>query len=221
MLFRSVDTTTQRIYKKAADGKESVVGIMANGKARRGFITPSRKFSIYHEDIEAAAKERGFTEDGGKGMPAYFPVPSIEKMTPDMLHLVTFKWNVHTQGRTASQKYLTEIVHHNPMWINADTAAKLGIKTGDLVEITTYRPYGHAMKDGGDIVGTALIPAYVTEGIHPKVLAVSNSLGNMCSLRVPGPSTRAAVRVVGIMSMRRSCSARSRLRARAQVSTSR
>ena len=174
-----VDTTTQRIYKKAADGKESVVGIMANGKARRGFITPSRKFSIYHEDIEAAAKERGFTEDGGKGMPAYFPVPSIEKMTPDMLHLVTFKWNVHTQGRTASQKYLTEIVHHNPMWINADTAAKLGIKTGDLVEITTYRPYGHAMKDGGDIVGTALIPAYVTEGIHPKVLAVSNSLGNM------------------------------------------
>jgi thiosulfate reductase / polysulfide reductase chain A len=152
---------------------------MANGKARRGFLTPSRKFSIYHEDIEAAAKERGFTEDGGKGMPAYFPVPSIEKMTPDMLHLVTFKWNVHTQGRTASQKYLTEIVHHNPMWINADTAAKLGIKTGDMVEITTYRPYGHAMKDGGDIVGTALIPAYVTEGIHPKVLAVSNSLGNM------------------------------------------
>ena len=174
-----VDEATQRIYKKAADGKESLVGIMANGKARRGFITPSRKFSIYHEDIEAAAKERGFTEDGGKGMPAYFPVPSIEKMTPDMLHLVTFKWNVHTQGRTASQKYLTEIVHHNPMWINADTAAKLGIRTGDMVEITTYRPYGHAMKDGGDIVGTALIPAYVTEGIHPKVLAVSNSLGNM------------------------------------------
>jgi thiosulfate reductase / polysulfide reductase chain A len=174
-----IDEATQRIYKKAADGKESVIGIMANGKARRGFLTPSRKFSIYHEDIEAAAKERGFTEDGGKGMPAYFPVPSIEKMTPDMLHLVTFKWNVHTQGRTASQKYLTEIVHHNPMWINADTAAKLGIKTGDMVEITTYRPYGHAMKDGGDIVGTALIPAYVTEGIHPKVLAVSNSLGNM------------------------------------------
>ncbi len=174
-----VDEATKCIYKKAADGKESVVGIMANGKARRGFLTPSRKFSIYHEDIEAAAKERGFTEDGGKGMPTYFPVPSIEKMTPDMLHLVTFKWNVHTQGRTASQKYLTEIVHHNPMWINADTAAKFGIKTGDMVEITTYRAHGHAMKDGGDVLGTALIPAYVTEGIHPKVLAVSNTLGNM------------------------------------------
>lgn len=174
-----VDEATQRIYRKAADGKETLAGIMANGKARRGFITPSRKFSIYHEDIEAAAKECGFTEDGGKGMPAYFPVPSIEKMTPDMLHLVTFKWNVHTQGRTASQKYLTEIVHHNPMWINADTAAKFGIKTGDMVEITTYRAHGHAMKNGGDVLGTALIPAYVTEGIHPKVLAVSNSLGNM------------------------------------------
>jgi len=173
-----VDTATQMIYRTAADGKESVAGLMVNGVARRGFITPSRKFSVYHPDIEAAAKARGFTEDGGKGMPTYFPVPSIAKMKPEQLHLVTFKWNVHTQGRTQSQKYLTEIVHHNPMWINTDTALKLGIKTGDMVEITTYRPYGHAMRGGGEVVGKALVPAWVTEGIHPRVLAVSNTLGN-------------------------------------------
>ena len=174
-----VDEASQMIYQKAANGIESVVGIMVKGVAKRGFITPSRKFSIYHPDIEQAAKARGFTEDGGKGMPTYFPVPSIEKMKPDHLHLVTFKWNVHTQGRTQSQKYLTEIVHHNPMWINTDMAAKHGIKTGDMVEITTYRPYGHAMTGGGEIVGKALVPAWVTEGIHPRVLAVSNTLGNM------------------------------------------
>jgi cytochrome c peroxidase len=39
--------------------------------------------------------------------------------------------------------------------------------------------HGHAMKNGGEVVARALIPAYVTEGIHPTVLAVSNTLGNL------------------------------------------
>jgi thiosulfate reductase / polysulfide reductase chain A len=175
------DTRTDElgnIYRKAADGKESLIGLMVDGKPRRGFATPSRKFAVFHKDVEDAAKQVGFTEDGGKGMPDFFPVPSIEKMRDDMLHLVTFKWNVHTQGRTQSQKYLSEIVHHNPMWINTETASKLGIKSGDKVEITTYRPHGHQMKNGGDVLGKAEITAWVTEGIHPRVLAISNTLGN-------------------------------------------
>ena len=177
-----IDEATGGIFKvlsPSAQGKEQKIGIIVNGKPRRGFLTPSRKFSVYHEDIEAAAKARKFDEDGGKGMPDYFPVPSIAKMKAEQLHLTTFKWNVHTQGGTQSQKYLSEIVHHNPMWINAATAEKLDIKTGDLVELTTYRPYGHAMNGGGEVLGKAVIPAWVTEGIHPRVLAVSNTLGNL------------------------------------------
>ena len=173
-----VDEATQVILRKAADGRETVVGLMVDGKPKRGFITPTRKFSVYHPDIEAAAKQVGFTEDFQNGMPEYFPIPSIENMKPDHLHLVTFKWNVHTQGRTQSQKYLSEIVHHNPMWIHTDTAARHGIRTGDMVEITTFRPTGHMMKNGGQVLGCAVIPAFVTEGIHPRVLAVSNTLGN-------------------------------------------
>ncbi len=174
-----IDEATGRVLRKLADGKEQQVGLMVGGKARRGFATPSRKFSVYHEDIEQAAKARGFTEDGDKGMPTYFPVPTHEKMTPQMLHLVTFKWNVHTQGRTQSQKYLTEIVHHNPMWMHTSVAKSLGVSTGDEVEITTYRPHGHEMKNSGQVVGRARIPVYVTEGIHPRTVAVSNTLGNL------------------------------------------
>ncbi len=176
------------VWRKAADGKESRVGLMVDGKARRGFATPSRKFSIYHEDIEAAAKQTGFTEDGGKGMPTYFPVPTHDKMNADMLHLVTFKWNVHTQGRTQSQKFLSEIVHHNPMWIHTSQAARLGVKTGDEVEITTYRPHGHQMKNAGQVVGTERITVYVTEGIHPRTVAVSNTLGNLLHGRAANAS---------------------------------
>ncbi len=47
----------------------------------RGLATPSRKFSVYHEDIEAGAKDRKFDEDGGKGMPGYFPVPSSDSVS--------------------------------------------------------------------------------------------------------------------------------------------
>ena len=176
------------VWRKAADGKETRVGLMHDGKARRGFATPTRKFSIYHEDIEAAAKQVGFTEDGGKGMPTYFPVPTHDKMNADMLHLVTFKWNVHTQGRTQSQKFLTEIVHHNPMWIHTSQAARLGVKTGDEVEITTYRPHGHQMKNSGQVVGTERITVYVTEGIHPRTVAVSNTLGNLLHGRAANAS---------------------------------
>ena len=66
------------------------------------------------------------------------------------------------------------------MWINAKTASERSLKTGDWVEITTFRPYGHAMGAGqGEVLGRAVIPVWVTEGIHPRVLAVSNTLGNL------------------------------------------
>jgi thiosulfate reductase / polysulfide reductase chain A len=173
-----VDDATQIIWRKSADGRDTAVGLMVQGQARRGFPTPSRKFAVYHPDIEAAAKAQNFSEDGGRGMPDWFPVPSIQRMRPEHLHLVTFKWNVHTQGRTQSQKYLSEIVHHNPMWIHTETAARYGIRTGDMVEVTTYRMGGHLNPGNGEAIGRALVPAYVTEGIHPRVLAVSNTLGN-------------------------------------------
>jgi thiosulfate reductase / polysulfide reductase chain A len=155
---------------------------MQGGKARRGFATPSRKFQVFSQDVADAAKALAFAEPYGAGMPGWFPVPSIEAMGPDHLHLVTFKWNVHTQGRTASQKYLTEIVHHNPLWMHTSAAAARGLKTGDLVEITTWRGVAHAYKHAtgqpGDAVGKVVVPVWVTEGIHPKVIAMSNSLGN-------------------------------------------
>jgi anaerobic selenocysteine-containing dehydrogenase len=174
-----IDAAAGQVWRRGADGKERLVGLVVDGKPRRGFATPSRRFSIHHEDIEAAAKAVNFAEDGGKGMPTWFPIPSHERMAPEMLHLVTFKWNVHTQGRTQSQKYLSEIVHHNPMWIHTSVAKRLGVATGDEVEITTYRPHGHTMKGGGAVLGTARITVWVTEGIHPRTVAVSNTLGNV------------------------------------------
>ena len=178
-----VDPTTQVIYKKNTAGKEKAVGlmIMQNGtyRAVRGFETPSRKFEVFSAEVIAAAKQMGMQDDG---MPTHHPVPAHENLPADRYVLSTFKWNVHTQARTANQKYLSEIVHANPMWINSATAAKLDIKTGDWVEITSYRPLSGkrgdiAFSGTGEKVGSARVKAFVTQGIHPRVVAVSNSVG--------------------------------------------
>ena len=35
-------------------------------------------------------------------------------------------------------KWLAEIVHSNPAWLNTETARELGLKDGDWVELTSY-----------------------------------------------------------------------------------
>ena len=180
-----VDEANKTILRKVANdpkGAEVAVGVMHEGKAKRGFASPSRKFQIFSQDVADAARDLKFPEPYGAGMPGWFAVPSIAGMGAEHLHLVTFKWNVHTQGRTASQKYLTEIVHHNPLWMHTSAALARGLKTGDLVELTTWRGAAHAYKHNssapGDAIGKVVVPVFVTEGIHPKVIAMSNSLGN-------------------------------------------
>jgi len=171
-----VDERTGIIHQRNEQGVETPVGVMVDERAFRGFNTPSRKFEI-HSAIVTEQSRRVNVEDDG--LPRYVPIPAHENLPDDRFILTTFKWNVHTQGRTATQKYLTEIVHNNPMWINTATAERLGIRTGDMVEITTYRPRGRTYEATGRALGTARLKVFVTEGIHPRVLAVSNSLGQL------------------------------------------
>ena len=175
-----IDDMTHVIYSKTEKG-EKAVGVMIAGLAYRGFATPSRKFEVWVKDVMDAGIKTGFEDDG---MPRYVPIPAHQNLADDRLILSTFKWNVHTQARTAPQKYLSEIVHDNPMWINSATARKYGISNGDLVEITTYRPSGHTFQPTGEALGSARIKAFVTEGIHPRVVSVSNSVGHLFGGRV-------------------------------------
>ena len=179
-----VDSTTQLVMKAdSAGGKERAIGFMVRGEALRGFATPSRRFEIFAPEVRKVAGTVGISDDG---MPSYHQIPGLDHLSSERFILTTFKWNVHTQGRTASQKYLSEIVHDNPMWMHPSVARRIGVTSGDLVELTTYRPHSGLRGDQAfkaapagqeRIVGHAQIRVFVTEGIHPKVLAVSNSVG--------------------------------------------
>ena len=131
------------------------IGVQIRGKNYVGFGTPSRRIELYKES---------FRKYGFNPLPTYKRLPSRDKK-PDELVLTTYKVNVHTQSRTASIKYLAELYHKNPAWINPETASKHGIQDGDLIRVTSK-------------VGYIVTRAHVTEGIRPDVIAISTACGH-------------------------------------------
>jgi anaerobic selenocysteine-containing dehydrogenase len=70
---------------------------------------------------------------------------------------------IHT--RSGNSKYLYEMAHKNPLWVNPVDALKLGdIRTGDLLKVHTE-------------IGFFVLHAWVTEGLTPGVVACSHHLG--------------------------------------------
>ncbi len=88
------------VYKTINEKKEAI-GVMQEGVAMRGFKTPSRKFEIYSSIVQEAAKKVGVEDDG---LPHYAMPASLKAIKEHELVLTTFKWNVHTQARTAPQQ---------------------------------------------------------------------------------------------------------------------
>jgi anaerobic selenocysteine-containing dehydrogenase len=123
---------------------------------KKGFATPSGKFEIYSPRMEAA---------GYSALPTYRPIAEHKKLKDEELILTTFQWNVHTHYSTANCKWLSEIIHANPAWINPRTAEQKGIKDGDAIRVTSR-------------LGSIITRAYVTQGIHPQVIAISDSCGH-------------------------------------------
>lgn len=112
---------------------------------RKKLKTPSGKFEI-------------------EPFPIYSPIPQHQRLGDGEFHLITFQWNVHTYSQTANCKWLTEIVHENPVWINEEMAKRMGLTNGDRVRITSP-------------LGSLVTPAFITQGIHPRVVALSDSVG--------------------------------------------
>lgn len=132
------------------------IGVRRNGKNYVGFPTHNRLINVRVDE---------WGEYGFNPMPTFKRVPWHENMKDDELVLTTFKINVHKQSRTAAVKWLAEIYHANPAWMNPETAKRIGVKTGDLVRVESP-------------VGYLVTKAFVTEGVHPKVVSISTAAGH-------------------------------------------
>ncbi|MDO8682663.1 MAG: molybdopterin dinucleotide binding domain-containing protein, partial [Armatimonadota bacterium] len=121
-----------------------------------GFATPSGKFEIHSERL---------AEAGFNPLPTYVPPPGTTDLKENEFILITYQCNVHTHSRTADAMWLSEIVHDNPLLINAGIAERLGLKTGDQVRVISE-------------AGSLTTEVRLTEGINPKTIAMSDSVGH-------------------------------------------
>jgi anaerobic selenocysteine-containing dehydrogenase len=165
------------------EGKKGrqVIGIERNGMPLRGFPTPSRLIQVRDEVFPLAAEKTGLplSDVNAQPLPTWGPVPEHENLPADRFILTTFKWNVHTQGRSAYWKHQAEIVHTNPIFMHPRTAARLGIAEGEEVDLVVYRPRQHSYRSGeSEPVGTFRQHVRLLSGVHEKVLCVSHHMGH-------------------------------------------
>jgi len=165
--------STEEYIKKVASGiekleqagglkylKENGVWFDNNAKPRyrsyelKRFSTPSGRIEIYSERL----KRKGF-----QPLPTYEPIPGHGDLKGKFV-LVTYEPNV-MGARTGNFKWLAEIKHQNPVWINKDVAKQLHIEEGDPIKISTR-------------LGSFVTDARLTFGIHPRIIAIERNLGH-------------------------------------------
>lgn len=139
----------------------AAIGVQVDGKNYVGFPTPSRKLEIYSPTMKA-------WKWGEYTLPAYIKShvhrEKVDRMKNEFVLLSTFRLPTMIHTRSANAKWLVEISHQNPAWLNSDDAWKLGVKNGDLIRVTTD-------------IGYFVDKVWVTEGIRPGVIACSHHMG--------------------------------------------
>ena len=118
---------------------------------------------------------------GFPGMPVWMPIPEHEGLTSDELFLLTFKMPTQTHSRTQNCKYLSELDHHEPAWINAATAAALGLTDGGEATLTRSRELINnkdMVTSRGTEQDSMVVEVKVTNRIRPGVIAVSHHFGH-------------------------------------------
>jgi thiosulfate reductase/polysulfide reductase chain A len=119
------------------------------------FATPSGKIELYSERI----KEAGFSP-----MPDFTPP---EEAPAGHFRLLFGRSPVHTFGRTTNNRFLSEIVSGNELWLNATVAEELGLKNGESVVAVN--------QDG---VRSEPLPLKATQRIRPDCVFMVHGYGH-------------------------------------------
>lgn len=157
---RSKEEALKKGYARTKKSYKGYVGQKIKDKVYEGFKPDKLNKSGYFELYSHLLEEKGFAP-----LPTYTPIPVHENMSPDELIMTTYKVNVQSHSRTQNCKWLTEIYHENPAWINPQTAEMQGIQDKDKIIIRSA-------------LGKLKTVAHVTPAIVPGVIAVSNHCGH-------------------------------------------
>jgi anaerobic selenocysteine-containing dehydrogenase len=151
-----VDKDVYEVHERPKEG-----GVSVDGTELTGFASPGGKLEWWSQTMH----DWGWEEEA---IPTYvkthvywrdMDIAGNERILLPIFRLPTL---IHT--RSGNAKYLYEISHGHPLWVNPVDADALGFSTGDLVRLTT---------DNGYFV----MRAWRTEGIRPGVVAASHHMG--------------------------------------------
>lgn len=122
---------------------------------KSGFKTPSKKMELYFPRLQ---------KEGLSPFPIYPLNDKKINLNKDELFLTTFSKNV-AASQNPNSKWLSEIFHENPIWMNKKTAERFGIQEGDKIEI-----HSKGIK--------VTVQVHLTQSIHPEVVAIARDLGH-------------------------------------------
>lgn len=147
-------------YTHTKKAYATYVGQKIGDKVYKGFAPDNVNKTGYLEFYSALLEDKGFPP-----LPSWKAIPEHEAMKPDELILTTYKVNVQTHSRTQNCKWLTEIYHDNPAWINPATAKARGIREGNKIKVASQ-------------AGEIETVAGVTPCVVPGVIAISHHAGH-------------------------------------------
>ena len=137
------------------------IGVWLDGEAVEGFATPSRKQEFYSSTLV----DWGWPEHAIPGYAtSHVALQNLDASKGEMVLVPTFRLPTLIHTRSGNAKWLNEISHRNPLWVNPDDARRLGLATGDLVRVSTE-------------IGYFVTDIWITESIRPGVVACSHHLG--------------------------------------------
>jgi anaerobic selenocysteine-containing dehydrogenase len=140
---------------------DKTIAVIVDGKARVGFNSPSRRQELFSK----TTVEWGWPE---YSMPEYVKShihpENLDAEKGEIVLVPTFRLPTLIHTRSGNAKWLNEISNRNPLWMHTSDAETWGIKTGDLVRVSTE-------------IGYFVNRAWVTEGMRPRVVACSHHIG--------------------------------------------
>lgn len=157
---KSAEEASVKGYAKTKKAYKGYVGQLIGDKVYKGFPPDAVNKSGYFEFYSEIMEKKGLPP-----LPTYRPIPEHQAMQANDLVLTTFKVNVQVHSRTQNCKWLTEIYHENPGWINPQTASILGIGDGDRIKVKSK-------------IGEIETEAKVTPAVVPGLIAISFHCGH-------------------------------------------
>ena len=151
----------REIYEVHERSAPEADGIVVDGESKVGWPTPSGKLEFYSSTLN----DWGWDD---VAVPSYMKThvywKDLDLEGNERILLPTFRLPTLIHTRSGNAKYLYEISHGHPLWVNPSDADAFEFETGDMVRITTD-------------IGYFVMRAWRTEGIRPGVVAASHHLG--------------------------------------------